>query len=159
MVLAIETITPELTEVQYEPSASDKIQKILYRLDQGEVLNQNHLKNYETGNFCVLGLFADESGLGHWGEDASYIVDNERSHKILSMDLVNYYGLNSEAGIFAVIDLPHELQSELFGSITKDPGVYCSLSRINDSDFVDKDAKNRLLASIIRSGAIFRKES
>ena len=45
----------------YEPSAQDKIQRVLYRLDHGEQLSRGQLK--QDDNFCVLGLFADEYGI------------------------------------------------------------------------------------------------
>lgn len=157
MVIALE---PEIEiKEQYEPTVSDKIQKILYRLDQGEELSRHYLKNYDTGKYCVLGLFADESGLGHWRDDAAYVTDHADNHKILGMDIVDHYNLTSEAGMFRVKDLPEDLQSELFGSVTNDPTVYCSLSRINDCGFVIPSDLNRVLAAVIRSGAVFRKES
>ena len=68
-----QTTPPEIKEVPeyinvesevYEPSAAVRIQRVLYRLDSGEQLASGYLKHRD--NFCVLGLFADESGMGDW---------------------------------------------------------------------------------------------
>ena len=47
-----------LTEIKepvttYEPTVQDKIRRILYRLDRGEELIQDALKEYKQDKFCV----------------------------------------------------------------------------------------------------------
>ena len=104
------------------------------------------------------GLFADESGLGYWDAHSNYVMDDyEYSIKVLHPDLVKYYNLRSEVGSFRVMDLPEALQLEIIGEITYDEHRINALSLINDR-FIYRSDVNRILAAVIRSGAIFNTE-
>lgn len=141
---------------EYEPSVDDKIQRILYRLESGERLIHGSLKR--GSNFCVLGLFADESGLGEW-DGAMYRESSGTGVSILNLNIYKYYNLHNQSGMFNISDLPVELMNlvDVFQPYEDDT---FSLMGINDSVGVHEDHNinvNQLLADIIRSGAIFNK--
>ena len=179
------TTLTEINEArtEYEPSVDDKIQRILYRLEHGEVLISRNLRVKD--NFCVLGLFADESGLGEWypfaelfDTDADemgtyfYEINSERDNLDRSADLLNktlikHYSLHDCCGSFNFYGLPKDLQNKL------DPimeigkrDISClgvSLYVINDilfeTGYYDPATSNQLLADVIRSGIIFESDT
>lgn len=159
-------VYPTETQTDYEPTISDRIQRILYRLDSGEELSYGALS---IGNsFCVLGLFADESGLGEWGysenlESNEYRITgtNITSAVWLCDMLADYYDLRTGGGTFDINCLTEDLRNRL---LTKgvEPNYkdFVSLDSINDQ-MLSKDAPydyevNILLADVIRSGVIFK---
>ena len=164
-------LDPVVESVDYAPTVQDRIQKILYRLDHGEELTHRVL--YNGDNFCVLGLFADESGMGNWDllsntRDKDYYVyapyDGKypRVVSILPSEIKSYYNLKSVVGSFSIKDLPDDLQSEIRTQINniglKFPELFDSSSLANLNDillFNEYQHTNDLLAAIIRSGAIF----
>ena len=155
----------------------EKIDRILARLDQGEELISKKLRIGD--NFCILGLFADESGLGHWhteiqkGEPVHYykikpFVKNatpygyfvsyslfDRANSIrLNSRLVQHYGLQSAEGAFDVDRIPASIKYRM---LTANCGP--SLLKVNDymidSEYPGAEI-NAVLSDIIRSGAIFK---
>lgn len=142
----------------YEPSVSDKIQRIIYRLEHGEQLHSNRLRNFDGTRHCVLGLFADESRMGHW-VGCTYVTDD--GHYLesgLSDQIYQYYGLKNRYGAFSFNDLPENIQEQLYTLSTAygDAANYLTLSIINDYININgKSSVNDILASIIRSGVIF----
>ena len=155
MTTLTELTTPEI-QTTYEPTVADKIQRVLYRLDHGEKLIKISLKS--NGSFCVLGLFADESGLGRW-ESSRYVIDDSVAYSSTD-DIVNYYGFNDAGASFDVHKLPNDLQNKVrcllhdfYDFIIRFP---VALSTINDLAVSLKYPHvNQLLADIIRSGVIF----
>ena len=160
-------LAPEILESvevsTYEPTVQDKIQRVLYRLEHGERLISGQLKLND--NFCILGLFTDESGMGHWDIDYRYIIDATDDIVDLNLTsvLVKYYGFADPGGSFALSDLPtNDMQNKVkclladgHSRITSDNMVF--LSVLNDlGDFVKYPYINQLLADIIRSGAPFQ---
>ena len=163
------TIKDQITEkeVAYEPTVSDKINRILYRLDQGEELACGNLK--EKNHFCVLGLFADESGLGRWREYggnancSGYDVDDRDDFMgelfVLPDAVVDYYGLTNNFTTFNCYDLK---DPDLIDTLVQYDLVYSdgttSLPRINDGLIrIGKAAEvNGILMKIIKSGVIFK---
>ena len=156
-------------EVTYEPNVADKIQRVLYRLDHGEQLISGLLK-YED-NFCVLGLFADESGLGKWVPKYNLHIETYssndgliRSSAILCVFVADYYNLRTCTGRFNVNSLPEHLQVKLEEhEIEADRDGLLDLDYVNDvlvADNVDAGEynieTNEILAAIIRSGVIFK---
>lgn len=142
--------------VASEPTADDKVQNILCRLEHGEKLIQGQLK--QGDNFCILGLFADESGLGYWGDAVSthyYYMDGEHpACSDLPLGVMNYYNMRTCYGDFDPDDLTPELRDRLVG-IVEDPETETSLMDINDADDVDPEVIKQLLIDIIKSRAIF----
>ena len=146
------------TNTDYEPTVADRIQRVLYRLDHGEQLTHNALKSDD--NFCVLGLFADESGIGGWEGDA-YVVGNESNAKTLGIILTNYYGFHTCGGSFNVCDLSENLRQTLVDEhILRNnyDDVCMNITLINDYYKLTDEKRNAIIAAIIRSGALFRKE-
>ena len=119
-------------DITYEPTVADKIQRIIYRLESGESLNWGQLKGWGEGSesntltaiaitsdhgaqvnatcdvtvnkdlFCVLGMFADESGLGYWDAKNRYVIDDGRYASSLTKDIYEYYGLTDREGSFDI---------------------------------------------------------
>ena len=143
-------------QTEYEPSVADKIQRIIYRLESGERLTTGSLKCGD--HFCILGLFADESGLGEW-EDHIYTENGSKLVTELSNNVSSYYNLHNRLGLFNIYDLPKDLRDivDVFQPYRDDT---FSLMAINDSVQIHENHNidvNKLLADIIRSGAIFNK--
>ena len=160
--------------------ADEKIQRILDRLDQGEELISGKLKL--DGKFCVLGLFAEESGLGKWskvvkdgvvvsyytvrpmvngcgqyGYVFSYNYYGSGSATRLDRRLMNHYGLRSPDGSFDI-----ELIPPVVKALVQTVKCADSLSGVNDRLIeleYDGEVVNKVLADIIRSGAIFKDKS
>lgn len=166
---------PAVTD--YTPSVADRIQRVLYRLEHGEKLGSLDL--YDGQNFCVLGIFADESGLGDWQYDSHSLVAIGRdrfSFHLHDIDLIGngsllhsavtkLYGLKTDTGLFELADLPDDLRKQVVclynktrvnnNVFSKDPKVW-SIASLNDACLVhDPESTNQLLAKIIRSGVIF----
>lgn len=163
-------------KIEYEPSVADKIQRIIYRLEQGEELTHSSL--FDGKNFCVLGLFADESGLGEWTTVIHSKYDNSECYDIpefvyntgeIDIRLLSpasppvavseYYNLRRDStGVnFNTNDLPLKLRNEIT-ELLQCTGMV-DLYYINDM-LIQKghqDRANSILAGIIRSGAIFNK--
>ena len=153
MTMLIESLE-QVATVTHEPTAADKIQRILYRLDHGIELTYSRMKRGD--NFCVLGLFAEESGLGYWNGHDCYVVNGEPNSGSLHTSISEYYGLASETGIFRIQDLPkhivHDLNQKMAHQLG---GVLSSISVVNDEFLIKGYKPNQILADIIRSGAIF----
>lgn len=151
-----------LTEIKetYEPTVQDKIQRILYRLDHGETLIKNALYNGE--NYCILGLFAEESGLGEWnrneGESFRYHIPGCKEHSThaLTLSIKDYYGFASCYGDFYVGDLPEYVRNRLQSVINFEIGPEISLMEINDIAQDTPDNIALLMSDIIKSGAVFK---
>ena len=169
-------IAPVNDTVEYEPSVADKIQRIIYRLEHGEELSIGSL--YDGQNFCVLGLFADESGLGEWTPVTQYThrhsnsIITEYVYNVGELDIrllspssppeavTEYYNLKADpTGVnFNTNDLPLLLRKELTDLI-KCTGMV-DLYYVNDM-LIQKGHRNRvnsILAGIIRSGVLFNKD-
>lgn len=157
MTMLAEIQIAEPVVVEYQPTVQDKIQRILYRLEHGENLTHGRMKSY--GNYCVLGLFADESGMGHWdpGTDA-YKIEGTLYCGNLSESISTYYGLTSETGVFKVLDIPEPILKQLKQKMSGHLGLLSSLSIINDELIIKGYQPNQILADIIRSGIIFKEQ-
>ena len=162
-----------LTEIQtmqteYELATKDPIQRILYRLDHEETLGGGRLRRLDQ--FCILGLFADESGIGEWEKCKhgdvfyDYIIGDSKLTADLNEVLVKFYNLKDQTGLFKIADLDSQeikvfLNTELYNGDYK-PAI-SSLMHINDN-MIDRGYTvkeiNGILAAIIRSGVIFREE-
>lgn len=147
----IVTDIPEVKQEEYVPSVADKIQRVLYRLDHGEELIRGCLSKKDK--FCVLGLFADESGIGTWEdrvyveESAAYIDDNNEQ---LDYDqILTYYGIKP---VFTLENLPDHVISKIRYKFSENEVL--SLPFLNDNLYGNADL-NSILADVIRSGAIF----
>ena len=155
----------------YEPTVQDKIQRVLYRLDSGEHLFQGRLRH--GNSFCVMGLFADECGIGRWEASPPYneterIINNWeyyvdsaeiRNTTLLSKEITQYYDLRTGSGAFRISDLPEDLRTRLSDLLWIKDIDRCSLSRINDDLLTlgySTAVVNDVLASVIRSGVIFK---
>ena len=140
------------------PTVQHKIMRILYRLEHGEKLTSNRLRNFDGDKFCVLGLFIDESGMGKW-HGSTYVTDDGHCLEAgLSDSIYKYYGLINKYGAFSYDDLPAEIQEKLavLNDAYGDAANYLTLSIVNDYISINgKDSVNDILAAIIRSGAIF----
>ena len=103
--------------VSLSPIVQDKIDNIIRRLESGERLIKGSLRRGD--NFCVLGLFADESGLGQWA-DNTYIIYNPVlcMRNALGGDLTKFYKLATDFGVFHRKDLPPEIQLKISESPT-----------------------------------------
>ena len=145
-----------------EQQVSDKIQNILKRLDLGEELIGGRLRKGDQ--FCIMGLFAEESGLVNW-ELSHYgyyravtELSNIKMVADLPAELVSYYNLINAEGRFDIDDIPAEIK-EMVMQHTPDA---LSLTTINDygiRDKLDKNIINSVLAAVIRSGAIFKRDT
>lgn len=175
--MTTETLTE--TQIEYEPSVQDKIQRVLYRLDQGEKLIARNLKEHD--NYCILGLFVDESGLGEWQSQAElldmpyeelqsyqYNIDNDIDVSGLFNDtLTKYYNFKDYAGSFNFYDLPESVQNKIeavariiirdgnYMMILDDLNLYTVNDILVESNY-DPKSINEILADIIRSGVIFK---
>ena len=138
---------------EYEPSVADKIQRILYRLEHGGTIDPFPIK--KDDNFCVIGLFVDESDLGYWDINSLYISDSIGPERILTEILVNYYGLRATYGAFFADNLPKYIKNELrnFGVF---PYAIDTITYVNDVLIGKGINPNKILADIIRSGALFK---
>lgn len=123
------------TETTYEPTAYDKIQRVIYRLEHGEELISGRL--YDGDNFCVLGLFADESGLGHW--EASEHCDGVFRYRINGFPLVTSLHV-PELIAYYDIRLPHELK----GSARGQESSYIKGAMAFDLSEVSNDIANKI---------------
>ena len=160
MVTVIE-VQEQQTLESYEPTVQDKIQRILYRLEHGEKLISKRLKIGD--NFCVLGLFADESGLVEWStpyqRHREMYKHNYLYYEVdLSPDLVEYYNLIDAAGTFYINKVPDECKLKIYNVL----GAYdyMSLLHLNDklitTGIYSTHYINSVLAAVIRSGAAFK---
>ena len=150
------TDLPVVRQEEYEPSIADKIQRVLYRLDHGEELTKGCLRRRD--NFCVMGLFTDESGLGEWEPEAEdefesvrpavYVDQNKM--QITYKEIFEYYGMKEQ---FKVEDLPASVLNRIR---YKFPNThdFLTLAYLNDNIFENADL-NSILADVIRSGAVF----
>ena len=168
------TTLVEITEQQtteYEPTVSDKILRVLFRLDQDEKLISRSLR--EGDNFCVLGLFADESGQGEWKSQAEIFnippaeIETYQYNMEFDMDvsgllnntLTEYYNFKDCFGSFDFNDLPKELQNQVRSVVFDIDDI--NLYTVNDAlveSAHEVSEINQILGDIIRSGAIFKKE-
>lgn len=152
------TTLTEIAESQtaeYEPTVSDKIQRVLYRLDHGELLAQGSLK--VGAKYCIIGMFMDEHGVD-W--DKPYHIE----------PILQYYNFKEHMrGEFDIDDLP----AVILARLTKLLGIdyvkarqnregKMSLMSLNDTlitmGTLDSDAINGILADVIRSGVLFNKD-
>lgn len=155
-------------KVQYEPTVYDRVQRILYRLDSGEQLGKCGLR--VGNNFCVMGLFADESGLGYWtdpklgpGHRSGYIIE-PNPYPVFAFPpsaVVELYRLKCSSGYFEYADLPEELYNEVKALYHIDHRARAIDSLTNINDILRERGYpvaviNDILAKIIRSGAIFK---
>ena len=169
MVTAIEF--NKTVDVSYEPSAKDKILRVLYRLEHGEQLCHGIL--YNGNNFCVLGLFADESGLGSWvhddkGEFYEYTIgDNKVITSLAITELIEYYDFHQplrEKGTvsFVLNQVSNALANQIkclyydeFKFVVVEHELV-DLYSVNDIGIsTNYVGTNQLLADIIRSGVLF----
>lgn len=149
------TQTAEQT-VTYEPTIADRINRVLYRLEHTENLGYGKLKYGDK--FCILGLFADESGLGSW-DKLGYFVDKDgklHSPGTLSASVMEYYGFKTNNGEYYPGDLSPEDKAELLGLLETSKIKKITLASVND-ELVGrgkiKEAK-QALSLLIKSGLI-----
>lgn len=145
---------------KYESPVETKIQRVLDRLDSGERLTARRLR---IGNsFCVMGLFADESGYGNWWADHArkwrYQIRTAPYETELCPTLVKHYNLFNKYGKFDPDKISAESKDIIDNVISC--GGYTLMNVNDDSMYCDYNPKllNELLADIIRSGAIFKPE-
>ena len=163
------------TALYYEPTVQDRIQRVLYRLDSGERLIDGTLNR--EGNFCVLGLFADEYPGRTWIKDDENVVDPVDGKTIykcvdddwnatsfeLTDNIVKYYGFRDVYGAFRLSDISDDvLRSELESLLPSQFVV--SLDKLNDLlvfgfGYASKWNPNAILAGVIRSGVVFKEET
>ena len=153
---------PEVREVK------NKINRVLDRLDQGEELISGYMRVGDQ--FCVLGLFADESDQGKWSDEdlliksykprltlknlLKYGCHNYPQTFQLNKSLVAYYGLRDSSISFSFDILNPELR-HLVLSLK----CHNTLVSVNDHMIAmgySNKIINKTLADIIRSGAIFK---
>lgn len=162
-----EVLSPVTTE--YEPTAQDRIQRVLYRLDSGEQLVKGRLRIND--NFCVLGMFLDEFPGGHWNNyrnalsgDSYYNFRNQIDSGSVQLDLTpeaaEYYGFIDPRGTFEYPAIPdRDLQNIIYRVMTARSKFNPSLGLLNDNlihhPLYGTDV-NSILARLIRSGALFR---
>ena len=142
-----------------------KIDRVLARLDRNEKLTRRTLKSGDQ--FCILGLFADESGLGEWGRidkmrvrgdrDISYYkISNRMGSSQLDKDLVQYYRMYNANGSLDISRVPPGLMQFLY-DIKSD----YNLASINDT-MLGQGFSNAettyVLAKIIRTRAVFQED-
>ena len=109
-------------------------------------------------NFCVIGILADESGLGEWNYnnrlDYYEYCDPATDHVIDYEDIVGYYGINMHVDL---LELPEQIQEKLavhYGFVSPSElarfSIDVPLWRINDS-LVNKggDIEFDLLCNIL----------
>ena len=148
--------TTKTTEIEtYEPTAADKIQRVLYRLDHGEKLIAHQFRNGD--NFCVLGLFADESGLGEWYLDVMNRYRYLNCTAALDYEIAAYYSIRTLSAGFAYCDLPDSVLNMIPTPLQNKSRVSKGLNYLNDKLILNKVSNsNEILAAIIRSGVIFK---
>ena len=153
--------------------AQNKISRVLERLDQGEELISGYM--HLCDQFCILGLFADESGLGEWSDDTSAIKSYKHRLTLkyilkyilkymftdypqtfqLNRSVVDYYGLRDPQGSFSFDTIcDPELRHFLLAL-----GCKWSLVSVNDTMIrlnFKKDEVNKVLSEIIRAGGIYK---
>ena len=139
-------------------TVDDRLDAVLLRLDSGEELTKGILKRDDK--FCVMGLFADESGIVKWEGD-KYKRHRHAYTNILDMDVVQLFRLRDPIGSFDLEHAPDEIKQLIldhFGSEVADLNKV-SLTTVNDGMLaLDKKAEvNSVLATIIRSGVVFNK--
>lgn len=137
--------------------ADGRIYRVLARLDTGEHLIHRRLKC--GNNFCILGLFADESGIVKWEGD-KYKRRRHNYTNILDLEVVNLFKLKDPIGSFDIETAPESIKrllAEHFDLATVDSNRF-SLTTINDSLIaLDKrNVLNSVLAQVIRSGVVFK---
>ena len=149
-------------------SAEGKIQNIITRLENGEELISDGLRLDD--NFCILGLFADESDLGYWsgtadGKYKGYVVNISSNYiKLYNYELpdmvADYYGLINAAGAFRLDDLTEELRDKIDQLDILSCGEYLSIAEVNDHliKYETEANVNQILIDIIKSGVIFKNE-
>lgn len=165
----------EINYNTYEPTVQDRIQRVLYRLDNGELLIDGSLQR--QGNFCVLGLFADEYPNRTWLDDTFDFADPIDGKLIsacmddvldsnafaLTERIADYYGFKDVKGSFVVDDIPDGHLKERLEAMLPNNGAI-SLDKLNDLLVFGLPNNyawnaNAILAGVIRSGALFNKES
>ena len=131
------------SEVQesYEPTISDRIQRVLYRLDHGEELVFGTLN--ADDKFCLVGLFGAESGL--FGDGMGNCSNSY-------LQIYDLYNIKSHINVRALPEVLQKLIRDIYGTCGTVP-----LPVINDvlvSQGVED--RNSIMADLIRSGIIFR---
>ena len=163
------TTLTEIENLKTEITAAERVEKILTRLDSGELLIGGRLR--ENSNFCILGLFADESGLGRWqpsnhnGLMYDYIMYDKKLVAELNEPIVQLFNLHDNTGRFRLSAVsPPKVKSFLINEVfERYPNAeYSSLMNVNDRmtdyGYRSKDI-NDTLAAIIRSGAVFKQDT
>ena len=148
--------------------AQASLDRVLDRLASGEKLSQHGLKSGDR--FCIMGLFIDESRLGRWTKQSfdrmsGYIID-PNPHAVFAFPaqaVADYYGLTGVSGIFNLCDIPIEIYEELRSIYGVGGREFDTESLTNINDILiprgySVEMVNRILADIIKSGAIFKKE-
>lgn len=147
------------TEITKEPTAQDSIAKIIDLLENNKVsLTPYYLKKGEQ--FCVLGLFANEYPGGYWTQDRDYngiytFTDDQGESQAgcLTEAVSKYYQFKDSTTIFNIDELPAYIQVLLLDYTWRGR---MSLSVLNDLLLFNKSSTaNKILADVIRSGALF----
>lgn len=153
-------------QTQSDFTPQERIDRILARLDSGEELNGGRLRRLHQ--FCILGLFADESGLGKWEPDGVgvffyYMVDGDKLTADLNDPIVDLYNLVDQTARFTIANVPMKIKSFLTNEIYSYQRTIRTTSlmdvndRMIDNGYSSKDI-NETLSTIIRSGAIFKEQ-
>lgn len=139
-------------------AAEASVQRVLDRLDHGETLNQGYL--YNGDKFCVLGLFADECGLGFWQDSGYHFKYSDQVLLVsLNTDIADYYNMRHYNGLFKAKDLPEDVLNKLKSyECHFDYAFNISISGINDELLNKGIDPNPILADIIRSGVIYKQD-
>ena len=157
------TVTNPEIQPTYEPTVADKIQRVLYRLENDGELISGFFR--EDDNFCVMGLFADESKIGKWayyGDSLfDYLVDDQGGNPSI-IKLCEYYNMN-ELACFELGTLEPDLQNEVRKimetsiDFSEADRVIIGLTKLNDVGVsTGCENINEVLAAVIRSGAVFK---
>ena len=131
----------------YMPSVSERMLRVIYRLEHGEKLIAGRLYNGE--NFCATGMLADESDLGQWcGADMFYYGDAVTGAAISYTDIMSYYQLKRRVYIELLPKSVADFITGLYESTI-------TLPMLNDK-LVHHDDCSELIANILRSGVFNR---
>ena len=150
----IQAIVPGTRSLTVE----DRLDAVLQRLDSGEQLVPKRLKY--GNNLCIMGLFADESGIVQWHGD-QYRRKRHTYVNLLDMDVVTLFNLRDPIGSFDLESAPDELKDLIREHLGAEAAQLnrLSLTVVNDSMLAleKREQANPVLAAIIRSGVVFNK--
>ena len=133
-----------------------KLQNVLNRLENGEKLISGELRRGD--NFCIMGMLADESGLGEWFS----IYEHQSPTYTASLDSIFAYYHIADTGYFTLPSLPETLRNKIMHNLPhldyerywdhKSPW-FINLSSINDQMImrcIDIKVVNSIMSDLLR---------